>query len=115
MYVAAITAEIIALSQVRRIMGTWLCLLMAVFLVVSIYTSFAVLVSFVLAALASIPLRSDKYGMEALYNMFRPVRLWMEADRATLTEYADGLHIAGIMRVLDAKEGLNPRLFGAAA
>lgn len=80
--------------------------------ILSNYTSWWVTISFVLAFALSILFRhrlreqpnTHAYATQCLVDLYRPVRLWMEADRKALNGLAVRLRIDGIVRVIDAME-----------
>jgi hypothetical protein len=135
MYAALIRHQIRDTKVRMRTSGVVLVLIGIVFCVASTYSSFAVLGTFLCAMIAPAPLckyeysarafavarakcrlfevpvidNKNTFAIQALVDLFRPVRLWMEADIASLSTRAEELKIDAIVRVIDAEEAPSKR------
>jgi len=87
----------------RRYCGALLLACLAIFVAVSLYTSITVVLFFVVSMLGSVRVRNDRWVFQTLGTLFQNVRLWMEADRASL-DVSDRQWMRGIVRIIDANE-----------
>lgn len=101
-----IGVELVTFIRMRRYCAIALVALCSICLLISVYTSVAVVICLACGITISPPLRNQNYPKESLATIFRSVRIWMGADSRSLDEHGAQC-IRGVVRVIGANE-VNP-------